>query len=270
MGLASLAKKIKQEIKEQNKSFEERFLETVDQYIVQSRGGEKHSLLAFHPSSFYKCGRAVYYELKEFPKREKIYARSQRILEVGTALHEWVQRKVFMQMDLLPDAPIKLIPLKELPPYGKEGIEFITNHAAPDMEIKFIDSRWTLKFPISGMVDGALHFMDRDFIFEFKTINPNDFEYLNAPLKEHLMQGALYCLCLNLPVMFVYFCKGTQNWKAFFQEYNSDQINWVKNRLGEIENCVLNSVLPLPEKDSRACNFCGYKFYCEKDIAIAA
>ena len=261
MGLKGLANQIKKEQKEANKSFEEKFIDEIDKFLVdkaKERAG-KDSRLAFRPSQYFKCERQVYYFLKG------INPRSQRILQVGTKLHEWIQEDVFMEMDK-EGYPIRLLPKEELPFYGEKGVAFIEKHNAAPMEIKFLDYRFTKKFPISAMIDGAMEYQSYPFLFEFKTINPKDFGYLIEPLPAHIKQGALYSMCTGLrKVMFLYLCKGTQNLKAYTVDYTDIQLQWVKDKIQEVEQKVLNNELPDKDGDGMTCRFCPYKSICEKE-----
>lgn len=269
MGLKALAKKVKQSNRATDKSFEEQFLEKVDKFFVASPeelGKEpRPTRLAFRPSSFYKCQRQLFYFLNGSKEKKKEYPRSKRILEVGTALHEWIQTQVFMEMDKLGTFDIKLLPVEELPSYGQEGFEILREHNAPDMEVKFLDTRFTQKFPVSAMVDGAMSFMGKDFLFEFKTINTDDFEYLIQPLPDHVKQGAIYALCTGVrKVMFVYLDKNKQFLKAYLVEYTQEQLDWVVARMQSVENYVLEGELPPKEADDK-CKWCGYKGLCDKE-----
>ena len=269
-GLKDLAKKVKKEKKDSDRTIEELFLEAVDNYLVDSRTKKDEECegksLSIKPSSYYKCIRKLWYELLGFPKKEKRYPRSIRILENGTVLHEWIQTQVFMDMDK-GNYSIKLIPAEELPNYGVEGIEFIKEHNAPDMEIKFRDRRFTKLYPVSAMIDGFMEFNNLQMLFEFKTIKPDDFDLLIEPLKDHIKQGAIYALCLGVPrVMFVYYDKGYQHMKAYLVEYNDDQVTWAQMRVQTIEEYLLNLELP-PSEPCDSCRFCPYKNLCDKDVA---
>lgn len=263
MSLKDLAKKIKKEEKERNKPLEEKFLDAIDKYFIDVANDEDegHSL-SIKPSSYYKCMRKLWYQLLGFPKKERKYARSQRILQVGTALHEWIQNDILMTMD-----NIELIPIEELPNYGLEGVEFITEHDASPMEVKFKDYRHTKKYPVSAMTDGAIEFLNERFVFEFKTINSKDFDNLYEPLKDHIKQGAIYCIGTGLnKVMFLYMNKDNQQLKSFLVYYNDKQLNWAKSRIVSIEQYVLNLELPPKEPDDN-CKWCEYKYLCDKDCA---
>lgn len=268
MSLKNLAKKVKDDQKERSKTTEELFVAALDKYLEKSRGRseeERPNKIAFNPSSVYKCQRQIWYKLKGFKGNKHVYARSARILEVGTALHEWVQTQVFQPMSEETGATIKLLTLEELPAYGQDGIDFIREHHAPPMEVKFRDRRFTKVIPISAMTDGAFSFKQQDMLFEFKTINPDDFKLLIEPLKDHVKQGAVYSLSLGIKyVMFLYFNKGNQHWRAFLVEYTADQHDWVRDRLTTIEDYYLQDELP-PKEESDQCKWCPFKSYCEKE-----
>lgn len=265
-GLKGLANQIKKEIKEANKPVGEQFIDEIDKYLIASRSKrEEENSISIKPSSYYKCIRSQWYSLLRFPKKKKWYPRSIRILENGTTLHEWIQREVFMDMENFGECKIKLIPPEELPNYDIEEIEFIKEHDAPEMEVKFRDRRHTEKYPVSAMIDGFMEFINQQMLFEFKTIKPEDFALLFEPLKDHIKQGAIYALCLGVPrVMFLYYDKGEHHFKAYLVEYNDDQVTWAKMRIQQIEEYLLALELP-PKEESSNCRFCDYKDLCEKD-----
>lgn len=262
MSIADIAKQVKKEQKKIDRPLGEVFTDTLDSFISSHRSSTaREESFSLKPSSYYGCMRKTWYSLLRFPKSGTINAKSQRILEVGTALHEWVQRDILM----LEGCPITLVPKEELPVKESNEVKFIKEHDAPEMELKLLDKRYTKKYPVSMMVDGIIHFDSKDMVFEFKTINPDGFKSLYEPLLEHKMQGALYCLCTGLRnIMFLYLEKGRQEWKAYHTEINEEQIEWVKNRLVEIENLVLSLSLP-PKEENKYCRYCTYQKYCKKD-----
>ncbi|MGA4519286.1 hypothetical protein ACPA0F_18670 [Solibacillus silvestris] len=266
MSLKKLANKVKKEQKELDKPFAEHFTDALDKYLVAPKTGGRSTRLAFRPSQYYKCVRQTYYFLSGVQGKSKRYPRSERILQVGTALHEWIQREILMKMDLEEESTIRLVPKEELPAFGKEGIEFLEQHDAPPMEVKFLDTRFTSVFPISAMVDGSLTMQGKNFLFEFKTINPRDFANLIEPLTDHIKQGAIYALSTGVrSVMFLYLCKGTQEWKPYLVTYTDEQLEWVVERIQTTENYVVNDELP-PKEVSSQCQWCGYKTLCDKEL----
>lgn len=265
MGFTNFADLVQKEIKAGNKTEGELFTEYLDNFIVERKIKEtKEERLAFRPSSYYKCPRQIWYFLKGFPKKGNMEARLERILGVGTALHVWVQMNVLAELDKV-DKNFKLLTKEDMPVYRTQGIEFIDEHESADIEIKFLDSRFSLYYPISAMVDGAFHFNNSDYIFEFKTINPYQFKDLKEPLFEHKKQGAIYAMCLGIPkVMFLYLNKANQEWVAFTVYYDEKAFNWVKKRITFIEQAVLENKLPEREV-SHDCGYCPYKKFCDFD-----
>ena len=246
-------------------SIEARFLKTIDRYLMDSR--EDRDSVSIKPSSYYKCMRKTWYNLLRFPKKVKKYARSIRILECGTALHEWIQTKVLMPMCLNGTGIERLLYPKDLPVFGAEGVKFIKEHSAPDMEIKIRDYRFTSKYPVSAMVDGAFVFEGLPMLFEFKTIKSSDFKSLRKPLSDHIKQGALYALCYKITnVMFVYYNKDSQEMKAYLIKYGDDQITWALTRIQILEEYLLDLKLPPAEPDN-FCKYCEYKHLCESNVS---
>lgn len=290
MSLKKLAGKVKKENKSKALPLADKIAKSMDDFITSGKQyPPRKSRKAFNPSSYYKCMRQMFYKLKGIEEKRKDTPRSQRILQVGTQLHEWVQREVLMKMDGFEDEPIKIVDKKELPSFEEVDFE-IVEHALdlatvrvlegdggeyyeidklyssiPETEVKFLDYRWTKEFPISAMVDGYLEFEGEQFLFEFKTINPKDFDNLIEPLPDHVKQGAIYATSTGIKrVMFLYLCKGTQNWKPYMVEYSDEQIEWVKARIQNTEEYVLNDELP-PAEVSQHCRWCSFKKLCEKD-----
>jgi CRISPR/Cas system-associated exonuclease Cas4 (RecB family) len=265
MGFTNFANLIQKEIKESNKTEGELFTDYLDRFIVDRKlKSDKEERIAFRPSSYYKCPRQVWYFFKKFPKTGEVEARLERVFNVGTALHVWVQMDILTELDK-ENKDFKLLNKKDLPVYGNPGIEFIDEHESADTEIKFLDHRFSLYYPISAMVDGAFHFNNSDYIFEFKTINPYQFKNLKEPLLEHKKQGAIYAMCLGIyKVMFLYLNKANQEWVAFSVAYDEKSFDWVKKRIFFIEKSVKDNILPEREV-SHDCNYCPYKKFCDFD-----
>lgn len=270
LSLKNLAKQVKKETKESSRTFEELFIASVDQFIVDKevKKGEREKRKAHNPSGFYKCQRMQWYELNDFPKKIRPRgARLYRVLDIGTITHEWIQEQILMVMDKEPKSPIRLIPKEELPVFGKEGIEFITEHHAPPMEVKFLDHRFTKLFPISAMVDGALVFATKNTIFEFKTMNTKDFQLLIEVPMDYRKQGALYSMSLEVNnVLFLFIDKDTQEFKAYLVEYGEPQHEWVRSRIQGLEGYVERKELP-PKEVSDNCRWCPFKGACDNEVS---
>jgi CRISPR/Cas system-associated exonuclease Cas4 (RecB family) len=264
MGLKEIAKAEKEKEVKSSKTKAEQFVTMLDEYCVSSDDSHASSK-AIKPSSYYKCKRSIWYELLEFPAKGKKFARPQRIFAIGTATHEWVQEKILMKMSR-ERFGIELLTAEEMPSFKQDGIEFIKDHQSPAMELKFKDYRHTKKYPISAMIDGAFFWKDRDYLFEFKTIKSSGFDELFEPQTDHKLQGLLYSLCLGIrSIIFLYINKDTQGWKAFIVDYTEEQIEWVKEKVLEIESYIINLELPPKEVDDQ-CKWCGFSSMCKKDV----
>ncbi len=267
MSLKNLAKQVRKEQKACSLTTEELFISAIDKYLVEN-AGHKSLRLAFQPSSYYRCQRALFYSLTGVSENKKVYPRGQRTLQIGTELHDWIQ-DMLAAIDKT-KLGIKLLPVEEMPFYQAQGVEIIENHRSNPIEIKFLDKRWTEKYPVSAMIDGAFEFMNRQMIFEFKTINADDFKLLIEPLKDHVKQGAVYALCTGIyRVMFLYLNKNDSNFKAYLVEYTEEQLEWVKSRIRYIEKCLIDGSLPDKEDYGDNCKWCGYKGLCGSNLKEA-
>jgi hypothetical protein len=274
MGLKDLAKAIQTE--NEVKPIEQEFLNDIDKFLVTDRAMEDRSKTEnyIRPSMFYKCVREQWYKYLKAPCLENRKAKGLRTLEIGTALHEWVQREIFMKEGF----PAKILSPKDLYSSETEDFKFFTeeqnkNENRPEMEIGFIDKRWTKKYFLYSILDGVLEYKDLLAMFEFKTINPNDFKYLYEPLSEHKMQAALYSLSLKIQhVFFLYLNKGNSEWKLFLYKVTPEQTDWCRERVITIENSLVNLKIPdregkpLTKEASNKCVFCPYKKMCEVDL----
>lgn len=267
-GLKKLAGKIKKEEKLASRTYEDLFIATVDDYMIKDRQlNERRRKKTFNPSSYFKCKRLQWYSFKSIDAGVEVSssrsARLNRIFEVGSRLHEWFQDAIIMDMSDK-GYPVKVLTINDLPVKDKAGLQFMGVHSSSPMEIKFRDSSYS-NIPISAMIDGFINFMDMDVLFEFKTINADDFTLLLEPLIDHVKQGAMYSLCLGIDrVLFLYLCKNTQNLKAYVYEYNNSHRDWVIDRISEIEDLYKKNILPEKEVGTD-CRYCAFKKLCGVD-----
>jgi hypothetical protein len=131
-----------------------------------------------------------------------------------------------------------------------------------DTEWKFYNSIYN----ISGMIDGAFLFNSRQTMWEFKTMNPTEFQSLAEPKKAHLEQGAVYNLALGIPhILFHYENKGTHEYKVFEYEYKEVHREWVIAKIERVNNYVAQKILPPKCSETMECRYCEYKSYCERN-----
>lgn len=264
MSMKKLIQGIKKDVKESNKPISQQFLDTIDTHLIKLGGGDFESK-SLKPSSYYRCMRSTFYSLMEFPKKDVVNARSQRIFRVGNALHNDIQ-DLLLDMSKTSGAGVKLIPTEETPASKSGGITFIKEHNSHVIEAKFKDTRYTEKYPVSAMVDGLIEFQGIQMIFEYKTCKDSIFNSLIEPSVDYIKQGAIYSLCLGIrQVLFVYINKDTQDMKCYHVTYTDAQLQWVTDRLTCIEKYLLAKELP-PKEESSSCRWCSYKTICEKDF----
>jgi len=284
LSLKALAKRVKEEQAQMEKTVSEKFLEGIDSYLVKSRNAKyeeesKFSGFYIRPSSYYKCLRQVWYKTLKFPSKDAFKAKGIRTLEIGTALHEWVQREIFMKEDF----PFKLIPPEEIPAFGTEGIDIFSKEQnrlenRPEMEIGWVDKRWTSKYHLYSIIDGALDVYSIYKLFEFKTINPDDYKYLYEPHDDYKKQAALYSLSLGIDdILFLYLNKGTSDWKVFEFHVTDEQKEWALNRIQKLDRHLVDLTLPekeiqpLPKYGAEAttCTWCPYRSLCDNNVCEA-
>jgi CRISPR/Cas system-associated exonuclease Cas4 (RecB family) len=223
--------------------------------------------MTIKPSSYFRCMRKTWYDLLQYPAKNKISPKGTRVFAVGTATHEYIQDGILKLMAEDENFPqFSLVPAEELPCYGKDTVEVVADHPGSDIEIKIRDTGLTEKYPVSYMVDGAFEFRGTRYIFEFKTMNSKEFEYLIEPKRDHIAQGAVYALCTGIrKVMFLYMNKDTQELKAYVNNYTDEQLEWAKNRIVTIDNKLVNLELPEQEASSDECRWCPYRTMCESN-----
>ena len=240
VGLKDLAKKIKKENTEKDMTLEQKFGKAMDKYLIESRDRNRRYSTSIKPSNYFKCLRQAWYGLLGFKQIGRVDAKSVKILEVGTALHEWIQEEVFMKM-AEEGIEIELLTNEEVPSFKDVDFTIVKEHNAPDMELKFRSKQYTEVYPVSAMVDGVFTFDNYTMLFEFKTINSRGFNQLFEVKKDHLQQGALYSICTGIDlILFMYLCKDTQQYKLYLHEYTKEQKEWAIERVRTLESKLIN------------------------------
>ena len=263
----------------------------------QSQGHTK----VWKPSKISMCEVALYYYFTDKPANfSSTKAQGWRRMGIGTAHHRYNQEDILAKLYKVTDAEISLLDVNKLQlPEGTRIIErkdynefkvrkalettpyllvpeedkpkIIDNIIAEMYKTRALgikDTEWKFqndKYNISGMIDGALTFLGKNVIWEFKTIKPDEFKFLNEVHKKYLEQGAMYYLCLGIPyVLFHYEDKGDQIYKVFEYEYKPVHAEWVINKMERINQCVQHRVLPPKPTDTKGCTYCEYKSICKK------
>lgn len=270
--MKNLAKYVRQQ-QAASTTIEDRFIAEIDKYLLERKSAPTRQLprrepererKCFSSTTYYKCPRSVFYMLHNVERERPLTAQAIRRMGVGTAIHSYIQ-DILMDMSEL-GYGIKVVPLEEIPTYKKEKIILGRGQGNHPIETTFCDYSYTEEIPIITMCDGVLEFESKYMVFEFKTINTDDFKLLIRPLPDHIKQGALYYVLTKIPrVMFLYIDKNTQELKAFLQEYNEAQGEWVINRIRYVERHIKANKLPDKEVGD-GCKWCDYKKACDNNF----
>lgn len=274
MALKNLAKTLNKERKV--KPPQEEFLAMLDKVILElDEEKEPQPQDRIRPSQIHKCERSIWYSLKKFPMQKKKYPRSVRILDIGTAHHEWIQ--AILMKCITPRHGIRLIMPDEMATMLPKGVEWVKDNSKGgddkymDLETRFRDHRVTSDIPVTGSCDGM---MELDWLpgevvaFEYKTINQDDFQYLIQPLKKHILQGAFYCYGFGIrKVLFLYENKNKQEFKAFIYEYTDAQIDWIERKIKRLVAARTSNELPDKNPfDDKECQYCEYRWACDQNL----
>lgn len=262
-GLSSLAKKVKAEAKKAKP--ENIFLKMLDEYLEET---DKATSLrpqrkAIRPSSFGRCGRQTYYWLiNDEPVASVNSARSVRILKVGTIHHEYMQDTVLQGMSEASGYDFHLINANSPELILPSGVETVTEHHSSPIEIKLLDNR--KEIPISMMVDGMFEMGNKTYIFEYKTMNANEFTKLSEPKYEHKIQGSMYAFVTGVRnVMFLYENKNTQELKPFLFEVTDAMLEAIERKIDDMIRRVAENDMPKAEP-SHLCTYCAFSTICDR------
>ena len=141
-------------------------IKDLDLYLLSLNGEDNDRAIDVNaPSQIGSCPRARYYARTGAPSDSTaVDARTRRIFDNGTGVHERLQRYLLEQGMLLMD------------------------------EVPVVNSEYN----IQGHTDGALKLSPSEIgILEIKSINSNGFSNLKAPKEHHVMQGLSYIFCVE-------------------------------------------------------------------------
>jgi CRISPR/Cas system-associated exonuclease Cas4 (RecB family) len=257
MGLGDL-------FKEQQDTVAKRFLKTLDRGCML-RSRRYTGPFKIKPSEFMGCKRKLYYKYKENIV-EGTFPLKTRWGTTGTAIHEWFQRQLLMDLHMqeyieIIDAPTIRNNIKD------RDIKTEILDIDDPVEIKFKDNTYT-KHDVSGMVDAIVEFENKLFIVEFKTAKDETYkEIINngKMLDSHYTQGSLYSLILGLPLMFVVINKNTGMWESFDKYYTTGELLQTRDRIIELDNIMAGDEVP-DKEESDNCKYCPAKAKCSKYV----
>lgn len=265
----------------------------LDKFLVSNKEESDRAINVNSPSQVGRCKRANYWMRTGEETASTIDARTQRIFDNGTGMHERIQAYLKAEGSLVMD------------------------------ECPCLD----LDLNIQGNTDGILRMTPYDYaILELKSINSNGFSRLKDAKDEHKLQAMVYLYCTecrrqelremsekdfkdsepkrrekykaryqhlkdgkkftreeklqhqiqtnidldnilyNIPkeidtIIFLYENKDTQELKEFTVKFDEELMNEILDYYEELNNYIENKELPPREGSSKSCQFCRYCNY---------
>ncbi|MEM4703410.1 MAG: CRISPR-associated protein Cas4 [Candidatus Pacearchaeota archaeon] len=202
--------------------------ELIDEfYSGKEKDKEK---VAFYVSDTGKCPRAIWFSLKNYPKRP-VEARVLRIFEHGDYTHMRIMGALFS---------LGLVKAVEI--------------SIPENEF------------IHGRADAILTLNNEPHVLEIKSINSTKFKN-KEPEKDHVFQIQLYMHFFKLRKgILIYENKDNQELKEYLIEYDEKLANDLLYKFKKIKEDVDKNIVPEIPKDIEdwRCEYCPYIESCEK------
>ncbi len=213
-----------------------------------------------HASELNKCLRETFYTLTNVEKQNSVSVNMRRRFHIGHAVHAMVQKELH-----------KLAAYHQAEEVAQQNgwyLEF-----EDEVVINPEKQELAAKYKIYSSCDGVFTFRESEHGevvlrvgLEIKTENPDGYEKLKQPKKEHIEQMHVYMACLDLPIVwFFYMNKGNQNttpsrdpWLLTF-----DHAIWerLEGRAREVLHHEETRTLPTRE-EGQHCTFCPYSWTC--------
>lgn len=214
----------------------------------------------FKPSSM-KCPRNMQYQLMGIePESQLINPSMVRIGECGTDSHLRIQHWI----DKMKEEGIncEYINVADfVRSRNLTDLEIVKEPTDDEMETKLYNKKYNISF----MCDGIIKYLNRYYIFEFKT----ESTYKNQPRTnynlEHTAQICAYYLSLKIPdVLMLYENRDTCQHKAYIITVD-DKMVWdnVLSKIEEVNSCIQLGTLAKPIRDKH-CQYCLYSARCKK------
>lgn len=207
--------------------------EFIDKFYEESERADKERDY-FYVSEAGKCPRAVFYSVKQAPKKP-MEPRAIRVLAVGDYMHMRLVG-VLASMGVLRSAEVDI---------AKQNL-------------------------VHGRADAIVSINNELYVVDFKSINSNAFKYLNEPKSEHIKQVQLYMHFFQIPrAIILYECKDKSEILEFLVDYDKKICENLLKSLGVIMEQVKAGVIPAIPRDleSWQCEYCAYSDICRKHEA---
>lgn len=195
----------------------------------------------FHPSSLsHQCDAFLAFAYLGIEGKGKARARNRRILDNGTSRDEDVKRYLH-----------------------ESGISVLKHWGGSPAERKLASAERYIEIPhlhIRGECDDIVYnkVTRETSIFEFKTMNADEWTKLRGPKSEHIIQIQPYMFARGiLQAIIVYENKNTQEWKQYARRFDANIWRSIEARVTNIVELIQNKQLPwrTPLQNDTQCQF---------------
>jgi hypothetical protein len=263
---------------------------TLSQFLRERAINKEPREDGWHPSQFAgMCPRlSVLDKLLGPAKAKSIDVKTERIWDVGTALHAWYQNEYLSKMGIL---------------WGRwecshcHYFQFgftpktCSNPACSDSSRHFIYREVPVLSPLEGCElpavghsDGLILIENRWYVLEIKTINSFGFGSLDEPYESHKLQAQIYAELIvqskirnyksDVPspipvgIIFLYIQKNDSAEKEFFLELDSRAARLELQKPRIVEEAIRNHTLPdrkeecisMLKEPAKKCSRCSHCF----------
>ena len=247
-------------------SVESSFLEDLKRSIELTAAKNKRKpSQAYKPSSM-NCIRSMYYQVigaEPKPKKENTYSNI-GICNSGSDIHQRIQQAVLdMQSNGIDCEYINVADFVRSRNLDNLEIVKEPDFANGDYETKLFNK----KLNISFLCDGIIRYKGRYYILELKTEKSSKFNARGGVDPKHHNQGITYSLNLGIDdVIFVYINRDILDMKSYMFNVTDNMRNGIVAKIQESDSYIQKGeVPPKPEMSPSACDYCDYKYRCEKE-----
>jgi hypothetical protein len=192
----------------------------------------------------YMCHREEILRARHKVKKiQKIGAVQQRVFDVGTAFHSFMQNNYFAkflygnwkctQCGLITENS-----MKTKCQCGSESLIYEELSLKSDLH------------KLTGHPDGILVKGDRRWLLELKTINDTGYKMVTdneSPKDDHIIQTNMYMAMLKIvQCIAIYFNKNSGVWTQYYMKYNPQIVKGVLDKIAYMRKAIGDSSLPLP------------------------
>lgn len=220
-----------------------------------------HRAPGVHASELIKCVRQTYYSVIALEKQNSTSINMRRRFHMGHAIHEMVQRELH-----------KMAAKAQAEEIAQRNGWYLQFEDEVKVSPKY--QELAAKYQIQSSCDGIFTFRELEHGepilrvgLEIKSENPDGYEKLNGPKKEHIEQMHVYMACLDLPlVWFFYMNKGNQNTtpstSPWLLPFDPKVWQALEVRAQEVLDHEARGVEPRRE-EGHHCSFCPYVWKCQ-------